>query len=56
LDSKEPDGTIQEFLSGENRFAALEKSLPEDSARLRKQIQEEIDEKYAKLKKLADSE
>ena len=29
LDSKAPDGTIQEFLSGETRFAALEKSLPE---------------------------
>lgn len=54
LDSKAPDGTIQEFLSGENRFAALEKSFPEESARLRAKIEEEVNEKYAQLKKLAE--
>ena len=54
LDSKEPDGTIQEFLSGENRFAALEKSFPEESKRLRAKIEQEVNEKYAQLKKLAE--
>lgn len=54
LDSKEPDGTIQEFLAGENRFAALEKSFPEESKRLRAQIEVEVNEKYEKLKKLAE--
>ena len=54
LDSKEPNGTIQEFLAGENRFAALEKSFPEESKRLRAQIEVEVNEKYAKLKKLAE--
>ncbi|MBF0469027.1 MAG: pyruvate:ferredoxin (flavodoxin) oxidoreductase [Desulfamplus sp.] len=54
LDSKAPDGTIQEFLAGENRFAALEKSFPEESARLRAKIEEEVNEKYVQLKRLAD--
>jgi len=55
LESKTPDGTIQEFLAGENRFAALAKSFPEESARLKAKIEQEVNEKYAKLKKLADA-
>jgi len=31
-----------EFLSGEVRFAALEKSFPEESRRLRKKIEQEV--------------
>ena len=54
LDSKEPNGTLQEFLAGENRFAALEKSFPEESKRLRSKIEQEVNEKYVQLKKLAD--
>ena len=53
LDSKEPDGTLQEFLSGENRFAALEKSFPEESKRLRAMIEQETNNRYEELKKLA---
>jgi len=54
LDSKEPDGTIQEFLGGENRFAALEKSFPGESTRLRAKLETEINARYASLKKLAE--
>ena len=54
LDSKEPDGTLQAFLSGENRFAALEKSFPEESKRLRAMIEQELNQKYETLKKLAE--
>ena len=54
LDSKEPDGTIQEFLGGENRFAALEKSFPDESTRLRAKIEQEINDRYQALKKLAE--
>ncbi len=54
LDSKEPDGTLQEFLAGENRFAALEKSLPEESKRLRAKIEKEVNDRYAALKKLLE--
>ena len=54
LDSKAPDGTLQEFLSGESRFAALEKSFPDESKRLRSKIEEEVTDKYAMLKLMAD--
>jgi len=54
LDSKAPDGSLQEFLSGENRFAALEKSFPEESRRLRSKIEKEAQERYQALKKMAD--
>ena len=55
LDSKEPDGTLQEFLSGEVRFAALEKSFPEESKRLRAALGGEVEDKYAMLKMMADA-
>ncbi len=54
LDSKKPDGTLQDFLAGENRFAALEKSFPEESKRLRAKIEQEVNAKYESLKKLAE--
>ena len=56
LDSKKPDGTLQDFLAGENRFAALEKSFPEESKRLRAKIEQEVNAKFERLLKLAESE
>jgi pyruvate-ferredoxin/flavodoxin oxidoreductase len=50
LDSKAPDGSLQEFLSGEVRFAALEKTFPEESQKLRAQIEEEIHQRYQALR------
>jgi len=55
LDSKAPDGTLQEFLGGEVRFAALEKSFPEESKRLRAKIEGEVSDKYTMLKMMADA-
>jgi pyruvate-ferredoxin/flavodoxin oxidoreductase len=55
LDSKAPDGTLQEFLSGETRFAALEKSFPDESKRLRAKIDEEVTDKYTMLRMMADA-
>ena len=55
LDSKAPDGTLQEFLGGEVRFAALEKSFPEESKRLRAQIEGEVADKYTMLKMMSDA-
>jgi pyruvate-ferredoxin/flavodoxin oxidoreductase len=54
LDSKEPDGSLQEFLGGEVRFAALEKSFPDESHRLRKKIEQEVMDRYHMLKMMAD--
>jgi pyruvate-ferredoxin/flavodoxin oxidoreductase len=55
LDSKQPDGSLQEFLSGEVRFAALEKSFPDESKRLRAALGQEVEDKYAMLKMMADA-
>jgi pyruvate-ferredoxin/flavodoxin oxidoreductase len=54
LDSKEPDGTLQEFLSGEVRFASLEKTFPDESKRLRIQIEKEYRHRYEILQTMAD--
>ncbi|MBW1995899.1 MAG: pyruvate:ferredoxin (flavodoxin) oxidoreductase, partial [Deltaproteobacteria bacterium] len=54
LESKEPDGTIQQFLSGEIRFSSLENTFPEESKRLRAQIEAEISHRYQILKKMAE--
>jgi len=54
FESKEPDGTLQEFLSGENRFASLEKMFPEESKRLRGQIEMEFAKRYEHYKLLAE--
>ena len=56
LESKEPDGSLQEFLSGEIRYAALEKSFPEESKRLRATLEAQYVERYQKLKRLAEME
>ncbi len=55
LESKAPDGTLQEFLAGENRYAILEKTFPEESKRLRSQIEEEVNERYDQLRLLEDA-
>ncbi len=55
LDSKEPDGSLQEFLSGEVRYAALEKLFPEESKRLRARIEDEYMERYQTYKKRAET-
>ncbi|MBA2881414.1 pyruvate-ferredoxin/flavodoxin oxidoreductase [Desulfosalsimonas propionicica] len=54
LESKAPDGTLQEFLGGETRFASLEKTFPEESKKLRQQIEQEANRKYEILRLIAD--
>ncbi len=54
LESKDPDGSIQKFLSGETRFASLELKFPEESKRLRAQIEQEVNRRHALLKRMAD--
>jgi pyruvate-ferredoxin/flavodoxin oxidoreductase len=53
---KAPDGTLQEFLSGENRYAQLEKAFPGESKKLRSQIEQEMLHRYDVLKQIADPE
>ena len=55
LESKEPDGTLKEFLSGEVRYASLMKTFPEEAKRLHAQLEQEYIERYKKLKQLASN-
>jgi len=54
LESKEPDGTLQQFLSGEIRYASLKKSFPDEFDRLTVQLEKECTVRYRRLKRLAD--
>ena len=53
LDSKEPDGTFQEFLNGEVRYASLKKTFPEEAERLSKQLEKEYLKRFQAMKELA---
>ncbi len=54
LDSKEPDGTLAEFLDGEVRYASLKKTFPEEYKVLNARLQKEFVERYDTLKQMAD--
>ena len=54
LENKAPDGTLQEFLAGENRYAALVKIDPEASKKLRAGLEKACNERYRQYKALAE--
>ncbi|MBF0118524.1 MAG: pyruvate:ferredoxin (flavodoxin) oxidoreductase [Desulfobacterales bacterium] len=54
LESKEPDGTLKEFLAGEVRYASLNKSFPEEAKKLHSQLEQEFKVRYENLKLMAD--
>ncbi len=56
LDCKEPNGKLQEFLSGEVRYASLQKAFPEEAKRLTVELEKQYRERYAALKRMADLE
>ncbi len=54
LDSKAPDGSLKSFLSGENRYAQLEKLNPVESAKLQEELEQSYNKRYQLLKHLAE--
>ena len=54
LDSKEPDGTIHDFLMREVRYNALTKTFPEEAKRLHKKLAEIVSARYKTYKAMAD--
>ena len=56
LDSKEPDGSLQEFLAGEVRYAALQKIFPDEAKTLHTRLEAEFAQRYTKLKEMAEAE
>jgi pyruvate-ferredoxin/flavodoxin oxidoreductase len=56
LDSKAPEGSLREFLRGEVRYAALEKTFPAEAERLHAQLEEQFALRYLMLRQMADAE
>ena len=54
LDSKEPNGTIRDFIMGEVRYNTLTRSFPEEAKRLHKKLEEDVNNRYKKYKSMAD--
>jgi len=54
LDSKEPNGTVHDFLMGEVRYAALTKSFPEEAKRLHKQLEESVVSRHKTYKAMVE--
>ena len=53
LDSKEPTGTVKDFLEGENRYLMLKKSNPDHAVELFDKAEKDLFERYETYKKMA---
>jgi pyruvate-ferredoxin/flavodoxin oxidoreductase len=56
LDSKPPSAPLRDMLSTEGRFAMLERSDPERSAKLRAGLQRDVTERWSYYEQLAGVE
>ncbi|UCD13064.1 MAG: pyruvate:ferredoxin (flavodoxin) oxidoreductase [Thermoplasmatales archaeon] len=54
LDSKEPNGTLRDFIMGEVRYNTLTKSFPQEAKRLHKKLEEDVNARYQKYKAMAE--
>jgi len=54
LDSKEPDGSLKDFISGEVRYAVLQKVFPDEAKELNARLERDYNERYENLKRLAE--
>ena len=54
LDSKEPDGTLNDFIMGEVRYNTLTRSFPKEAKRLHKKLEEDVFLRYRKYKSMAE--
>ncbi|MBQ6894612.1 MAG: pyruvate:ferredoxin (flavodoxin) oxidoreductase, partial [Clostridia bacterium] len=55
LDSKEPTGTIAEFLEGENRYLMLKKAYPEVAVELFDKAEKDLLDRYEVYKRMANN-
>jgi len=54
LDYKEPDGTIEDFIMGEVRYAALYKTFPKEAEKLHKKLKEDVEVRYKMYKSMSE--
>jgi len=55
LDSKEPDGSIREFIMGEVRYNVLTRTFPKEAEKLHKKLEEDVNKRYKKYKDMAEN-
>jgi len=54
LDSKEPNGTLKEFITGEVRYNSLTRTFPDEAKRLHTLLEKDVNERYKKYKTMAE--
>jgi pyruvate-ferredoxin/flavodoxin oxidoreductase len=54
LDSKEPDGTLKNFIMGEVRYKSLTQSFPDEASKLHKKLEEDVNDRYRRYKNMAE--
>ncbi len=54
LDSKEPKGSVKDFLMGEVRYSSLTRTFPENAEKLFEEAQKDVNERYQAYKKMAE--
>lgn len=54
MESKAPDGTLKDFLAGENRYAHLKTINPEEANRLQDELEKAYNERYTLLKHMSE--
>jgi len=52
LDSKEPNGTLRDFIMGEVRYNSLTRTFPDEAKRLHKKLEEDVEARYRKYKSM----
>ena len=55
LDSKEPNGTLREFIMGEIRYNSLTRTFPKEAEKLHKKLEEDVNNRYKKYNSMAES-
>ncbi len=54
LDSKEPNGTLKEFIMGEVRYNSLTRTFPDEAKRLHGLLDKDVNERYKKYKSMSE--
>ncbi len=55
LDSKEPKGSLHDFIMGEIRYNSLTRTFPEEAKRLHALLEEDVKQRYQKYKEMAEA-
>jgi len=54
LDSKEPKGSLHDFIMGEIRYNSLTRTFPEEAKRLHAELEKDVKERYEQYKRMAE--